>query len=51
MLWDYGFLRQVTGLELNADSFFEILLKDEKFSLLLGALYRLTDREIDYISA
>ncbi|MCX6582395.1 MAG: hypothetical protein NT166_19660 [Candidatus Aminicenantes bacterium] len=47
--WDYGFLRQITGLELDAGSFFETLLKDEKFSLLLGALYRLTDSEIDYI--
>ncbi len=48
--WRFAFLREVTGLEINADSFFETLLKDEQFSLLLGVLYRLSDREIDYIS-
>lgn len=48
--WDYEFLRGVTGLEIDSASFFETLLKNERFSLLLGILYRLSHREIDYIS-
>ncbi|MCP5106753.1 MAG: hypothetical protein GY950_25435 [bacterium] len=48
--WDFGFLREVTGLKLNGDSFFETMLKDERFSLFLGLLYRLSDSEIQYIS-
>lgn len=48
--WRFAFLRLVTGLEIDSNTFFETLLKDERFSLLLGVLYRLSDREIDYIS-
>ncbi len=48
--WDYRFLREVTDLDIDARSFFEVLLKNEHFSLLLGVLYRLPDREIDFIS-
>jgi hypothetical protein len=47
--WDYGFLREITDLDIDARSFFEVLLKNEHFSLLLGILYRLSDREIDHI--
>ncbi len=49
--WDYRFLRGVTGVEVDSASFFETLLKNERFSLLLGILYRLSHREIDYISS
>ncbi len=48
--FDYQFLSKVTGLEINEGNFFETMLKNEEFSLLLGTLYRLSDREIDYIS-
>lgn len=49
--WDYGFLQEVTGLKIDSTSFFETMLKNEQFSLLLGVLYRLSDKEIDYISS
>lgn len=48
--WDYAFLNEVTGLKIDKTSFFETLLKDEQFSLLLGTLYRLSDREIDKVA-
>lgn len=49
--WDYAFLRKVTGKKIDSSNFFEAMLKDEQFSLLLGVLYRLSDKEIDYISS
>ena len=48
--WSFDFLRQITGLELNAGSFTELLARDERFRLLVGLLYRLSDRGIDYIN-
>lgn len=48
--WRFAFLRLVTGQKIDSNTFFETLLKDERFSLLLGVLYRLSDREINYIS-
>lgn len=48
--WDFQFLSRITGLRINSETFFETMLKDERFSLLLGVLYRLSDREIQYIS-
>ncbi|UCH95101.1 MAG: hypothetical protein JSV88_33285 [Candidatus Aminicenantes bacterium] len=48
--WDFDFLRQITGLEINPDSFAEILTQDKRFQLFLGILYRLSDKEINYIS-
>lgn len=44
--WDLAYLRDITGLEMNAENFFETMLKNERFSLLLGVLYRLSHREI-----
>jgi hypothetical protein len=49
--WDYEFLREVTGIRTDSGSFFEMMLKNEPFSLLLGVLYRLSDKEIDHISS
>ncbi len=49
--WNYSFLNQVTGLVLNPDSFFEKLLEERRLQLFIGLLYRLSDREIDFISA
>jgi len=49
--WNYSFLCQVTGLDLEPDSFLEWLLKEKRLQLFLGILYRLSDREIDFISA
>ena len=48
--WDYEFLREITGLKIDSTSFFEMMLKNEQFSLLLGILYRLSDKEINHIS-
>ncbi len=48
--WDFGFLRSITGLQLNKDSFFRHFLENESFSLLLGTLYRMSGREINYIN-
>ena len=48
--WTLDFLREITGLELTPDSFAEILTRDNRFLLLVGLLYRLSDREIDYIN-
>ena len=48
--WDFGFLNEITGLEITPDSFAEILSENQKLQLLLGILYRLSDSEIDYIN-
>jgi hypothetical protein len=48
--WDFNFLGEISGLKITKLNFFETLLKNERFSLLLGVLYRLSDREINYIS-
>jgi len=48
--WTFDFLREITGLELTPDSFAEILTGDKRFRLLVGLLYRLSDREINYIN-
>jgi len=47
--WDLEFIREVSGVAVDASSFFEALLKNERLSLLLGVLYRLSDNEINYI--
>ncbi len=48
--WDFEFLQEITGLEIDSASFFETMLKNERFSLLLGVLYRLSHKEINHIS-
>jgi hypothetical protein len=48
--WDFAFLNEITGLNIDKTSFLETLLKDEQFSLLLGTLYRLSGREVDRIA-
>ncbi len=47
--WDFKFLSEVTGLKIDPGNFYETMLKNEKFSLFLGMLYRLSNREIDFI--
>ena len=49
--WNYSFLCQVTGMDLRPGSFFEHLLKEKRLQLFLGLLYRLSDLEINFISA
>lgn len=49
--WDFKFLSDITGLNITHGNFFETLLKNKRFSLLLGSLYRLSRREIDYIGS
>jgi hypothetical protein len=48
--WTFDFLREITGLDLTPGSFAEILTRDKRFLLLMGLLYRLSDREIEYIN-
>lgn len=48
--WDLSFIGEITGKTLDSSTFFEMMLKDERFSLLLGILYRLSADEINYIS-
>jgi hypothetical protein len=43
------FFKEVTGMPLDKESFFEALLVNERLSLLVGILYRLSEREINYI--
>lgn len=47
--WDFKFLGRITGLPLDESSFFEHLLKNEQFSLLIATLYRLSMHETSYI--
>ncbi len=49
--WDFKFLKTITGLEINAHSFFETLLMNERFSLLIAVLYRFSEDEINYINS
>ncbi|UCH96794.1 MAG: hypothetical protein JSV88_08055, partial [Candidatus Aminicenantes bacterium] len=48
---DLEFIRKVSGLKINASSFFEFMLKNERLSLLMAILYRLSDNEIQYIKS
>lgn len=47
---DLEFIREVTGIPVNASSFFENVLKNERLSLLMGVLCRLSANEIQYIN-
>ena len=49
--WDLESLTKISGINLTRENFFEHLLKDIRFSLLLGTLYRLSSAEIDYIGS
>lgn len=49
--WSCDFLKDITGLDINPHSFFETMLKNERFSLLLSILYRLSDQEINFIGS
>lgn len=48
--WEFPFLEAITGLKVDSHNFFETLLKDERFSLLISVMYRLSRAEVDYIS-
>ena len=48
--WNFKFLGKITGLTISADNFFENMIKNERFSVLLGILYRLSDNEIDFLN-
>ncbi len=47
--WDFAFLKAVSGLPLNADTFFEQMIANKRFSFLLAILFRLSANEIDFI--
>lgn len=49
--FDLAFLNTVTGLKLQPETIFETMVSNEKFSLLLGILYRLSPLAIDYIDS
>ncbi len=46
---EIDFFRQVTGLDLSPDNFAQTLATEKPLQLLLGILYRLSPREIDFI--
>jgi hypothetical protein len=48
---DLAFIRKVTGLKIDPSSFFELMLKNERLSLLMAVLYRLSDNEVRYIDS
>lgn len=47
--WDLQYINEITGLNLSPSSFFETLVENERLSLLIGILYRLSSVEIDFI--
>jgi hypothetical protein len=49
--WDINFFREVTGIDLTPRTFTAFLVKETRLQLFLALLYRLSDREIDYISS
>lgn len=48
---DLAFIRKVTGLKIDPSSFFESMLKNERLSLLMAVLFRLSGNEIRYIDS
>ena len=44
--WDLKFLSSACGAQIDAGSFFEQMLANKRFSLLLAVMYRLSEREI-----
>lgn len=48
--FDFKFLSEVAGISVNSENFFELMVKDKKFSIFLGILFRLSDLEIKYIT-
>ncbi len=49
--WDMKFFSNITGMALTGDNFLETLVQDKALSALLGIMYRLSDKEIDYIDS
>jgi len=48
--WKMEFFNKVSGLKLDETSFLETLVQNERMSVLVGTLYRLSNQEIDYIT-
>jgi hypothetical protein len=48
---DLAFIRKVTGLKIDPSSFFELMLKNERLSLLMAVLFRLSGNEVRYIDS
>ena len=48
---DPAFICKVTGLKIDPSSFFESMLKNERLSLLMAVLFRLSNQEIQYIDS
>lgn len=46
--WDLQYVNEITGLDLDASSFFQTLVEDERLSLLLGILYRFSSKEMNF---
>jgi hypothetical protein len=47
--WDFKFLSSACGTQIDSGSFFEQMLANKRFSLLLAVLYRLSDRETVFV--
>lgn len=48
---DLAFIGKVTGLKIDPSSFFELMLKNERLSLLMAVLFRLSHHELRYIDS
>jgi hypothetical protein len=47
--WDFEFLSSVCGARIDGGSFFEQMLANKRFSLLLAVLYRLSGAEVAFV--
>lgn len=47
--WSFEFLNKITGLNLKTETFFQELVRNERFSLFLGIFFNLSEAEIQYI--
>lgn len=48
--WDLASLSRVTGLDLTPDSFMNTLVRSKRLQLLMGTLFRLSEREVAFIT-
>ncbi|MEN8222815.1 MAG: hypothetical protein ABFR36_06105 [Acidobacteriota bacterium] len=47
--FDFNFLKNCTGLDVNSENFLELMTTNKQFSVLLGILYRLSESDIKYV--
>lgn len=47
--WNFRFLSDISGLKLDSETFFMEMIANKRLSLLLAILFRLSDKEIDFV--